>query len=98
MLDDRNRWMASLPTAASALVTDLADVRVRGYLKEHPDVVAHALDQITAAVEEVRAVVDRERAAGKWGPLEADVAAEHDEAAAEFADHSCDCPFCICAT
>jgi hypothetical protein len=90
--------MGSLQTATSALVADLADVRVRGYLKEHPDVVAYGLDQVAAAVEEVRAIVNRERAAGKWGPLEGDVAAEHDEAAAAFADHACDCPFCLCGT
>ncbi|MFF0052581.1 MULTISPECIES: hypothetical protein [unclassified Streptomyces] len=90
--------MASLQTAGSALVTDLADVRVRGYLKEHPDIVAYGLDQLSAAIEEVRAAVDRERAAGKWGSLGADVSEEHDEAAAEYADHSCDCPFCLCGT
>lgn len=94
-MDDTYRRMLSLQTAAAATIEDQADIRVRGYLKEHPDLVAHRLDLLAALIDEVRTVVVRESAAGTWPPLAVDPAAEHAERTAEFADHTCNCLYCL---
>ena len=90
-----NERMFSLQIAASGAITDYSDVAVRGYLKEHPDLIVHRLDLLADMIEQVRTAVIRERNAGQWGALAADPAAEHAVETAEYAKHSCDCDYCL---
>lgn len=90
-----NDRMFSLQIAASGAITDYSDVAVRGYLKEHPDLVVHRLGLLADMIEQVRVAVIRERSAGQWGALAADPAEEHAAESAEYAAHSCDCDFCL---
>src|SRR5690606_12521648 len=63
--------MHSPTIAAQDLIHDWSDTRVRGHLKEHPDLVEHRLNPVTQMTNEIRAVVQRERGDGRWGgPLE----------------------------
>ncbi|MFV8127497.1 hypothetical protein [Streptomyces syringium] len=94
-MDATYQRMLALQTAGAATIEDQADVRVRGYLKEHPDLVAHRLDLLAALIDEVRTAVARERAAGTWPPLAADPATEHAERTAEYAAHTCTCLYCL---
>lgn len=89
--------MHSLTIAAQDLIHDWSDTRVRGHLKEPPDLVEHRLNLVTQMTDWVRAVVQRERGDGRWGgPLEdIDPAEEHAEEVAEHMDHECDCPYCL---
>lgn len=91
--------MHSLTIAAQDLIHDWSDTRVRGHLKEHPDLVEHRLNLVTQMTNEIRAVIHRERGDGRWGgPLEdIDPGEEHNDAVAEYADHECDCPYCLMA-
>ncbi|MFE7566887.1 hypothetical protein ACFU76_07965 [Streptomyces sp. NPDC057539] len=92
-----NDDMASLQTAATAAIADFADVTVRGYLKEHPDLVVHRLDLLASMIERVRIAVIRDRAASPCPPHPC-VAAEHAEMVAEYTEHTCDCDFCLCGS
>ena len=47
--------MASLTVAAMGAITDLSDLQVRGYLKEHPAHVLHRLDLLADMIARVRA-------------------------------------------
>jgi len=92
--------MYSLTVAASAAVTDLSDVAVRGYLKEHPAVVAYRLDLLEQMIAVVR---DRARAEDlTWrrrdvqeGLAIPDPAAEHAGRVTEFSEHDCSCDWCL---
>jgi hypothetical protein len=87
-----------LTVAASGMITDYSDVRVRGYLKEHPAFVAYRLGLLEHAIAAVRRQAAAEEM--KWGPDEAppapaEIDAEHHELVAEFAAHSCNCEWCL---
>lgn len=85
-----------LTVATKALVTHFGDVAVRGYIKEHPDSIDHVLDIVSAAVEKVRAAVAADRATGTFPPLpREEVIGEHVDMVVEYAEHSCDCEFCL---
>ncbi|MBE4790704.1 hypothetical protein HW846_46530 [Streptomyces sp. NE06-02F] len=83
--------------AAHAVIDDYMDVRVRGHLKDHPDVVAYRLSELQHVIDNVRQVVDRERAAGKWGEAIGvlDAAGDLRDATEWFLGHRCDCDHCI---
>lgn len=86
-----------LEVAASSAITDYADVLVRGYLKEHPALVAYRLDLLADVIEVVRASVARETANGRWEGCDPfSPADEHHQAVAEFAAHTCNCEWCRC--
>ncbi|GAA3268017.1 hypothetical protein GCM10010493_50490 [Streptomyces lavendulae subsp. grasserius] len=88
--------MHDLTVAAHRLVSDWADVRVRGYLKWHPDLVAYRLELLEKALAEIRKTVETERADNRWdGPL-ADCDADFNSEAMDFVEHSCDCEWCLC--
>ncbi|MFB7675254.1 hypothetical protein ACFC26_27970 [Kitasatospora purpeofusca] len=92
---DINAAMDSLQVAATALITDYSDIAVRGQLAEHPDLVDHRLGLMAEMLVAVRAAVDAERADGGWPVLRGHPGAEHDQLAAEYAHHRCDCPHCF---
>ncbi|MFD0353658.1 hypothetical protein ACFVHW_07895 [Streptomyces sp. NPDC127110] len=94
-MSDVNNTLDAVQIAAHKLTADLADVLVRGYLKEHPSMVAFRLGVLAGAVDQVRTAVKAERAEGRWPQLTADPAAEHERARARFAGHHCDCPYCL---
>ncbi len=83
--------------AAQAVIGDYMDVRVRGYLKDHPDAVAYYLGELQHALDTVRQAAERERAAGKWGaPVSVlDTCEEAREETEKFLTHRCDCDYCI---
>ncbi|MFK0238207.1 hypothetical protein [Streptomyces vinaceus] len=93
-MSDLNNTLDAVQIAAHGLVEDLADVLVRGHLKEHPSLVAFRLGVVTGAVDQVRTTVKTERNSGRWPHLKADPAAEHERDRAAFAGHHCDCPYC----
>jgi hypothetical protein len=96
--DDRrdvDEAIDSLTVAASGLITDWADAVVRGYLKDHPDDVACRLGLVADMLDVVRAAVSREQADGSWGPRNGDPLAGHLELVAQFAEHTCDCEWCV---
>jgi hypothetical protein len=86
----------SVTIATGGMLTDYADILVRGYLKEHPALVAYRLDVITAVIEIVRQQVDHELATKPdWGPCgTAEAAADHLERVAEYVEHTCTCEWC----
>ncbi|MBB4931411.1 hypothetical protein F4561_002231 [Lipingzhangella halophila] len=90
-----NDEMDALAVAAHGAITDFSDVNVRGYLKEHPDLVEHRLDLLTDMVDHVRATISQERAAGQWAQLPECPRADHIDQAAEYAEHTCCCPYCF---
>ncbi|MFI5867700.1 hypothetical protein [Streptomyces sp. NPDC051546] len=93
-MSDVNNTLDAVQIAAHGMVTDLADVLVRGHLKEHPSLVAYRLGVVTGAAEQVRTVVKAERATGRWPHAAADPALDHERDRAAFAAHHCDCPYC----
>lgn len=94
-MNEINRQMERLTVAAHATITDYADTRVRGHLREHPDLVAHRLDELTNMIQTVRETVERERATGQWEALDTAPAAQLDNETAEYGNHVCDCPHCL---
>jgi hypothetical protein len=90
-----NELIDNLTVAASGLITDWSDVIVRGYLKGHPDDVACRLGLVADMLGTVRAAVSREQADGNWGPRNGDPLDEHLELVAQFAEHTCDCEWCV---
>ncbi|MGW6941388.1 hypothetical protein ACWGF3_20650 [Streptomyces xanthophaeus] len=93
-MSDVNNTLDAVQIAAHGMVVDLADVLVRGHLKEHPSLIAFRLGVVSGAVDQVRTVVQAERHSGRWPRLAADPAAEHERERAVFAGHHCDCPYC----
>jgi hypothetical protein len=92
--------MASLTVAAMGAITDLSDVQVRGYLKEHPAHVLHRLDLLTDMIGRVcsRALEEevawrREEVANGWDLP--DPAADHAQMVAEYREHEGCCPWCL---
>ncbi|MGY0466900.1 hypothetical protein ACW14Y_42575 (plasmid) [Kitasatospora sp. cg17-2] len=92
---DINAAMDSLQVAATALITDYSDIAVRGQLAEHPDLVDHRLTLVAEMLAAVRAAVAAERVDGGWPALRVHPGARHDQLAAEYAGHYCDCPHCF---
>lgn len=92
-----NELMDRLTVAASDAISDFADCRDRGYLKEHPDAVLVRLAVLTDMIGTVRAVAARELAAGKWGNLAADPEAHRTliDAGIEYGNHTCNCDYCL---
>jgi hypothetical protein len=91
-----DQQMCGLTVAAGHLITDWSDVRVRGYLKEHPDLVEHRLKLLEAALATVRSQVEAERAAGSWGgPLDEPLERDFRDSVRDFVAHSCDCEWCL---
>lgn len=90
-----NNTMLSLQVAAARAIEDWSDIRVRGYLKEHPDAVAHRVELLAEMVEELRAAVAQDRQAGQCPPLGDAAAEEHMDEVAEFAAHTCGCGYCL---
>lgn len=90
-----------LTVAASGVITDYTDVMVRGYLKEHTDFVTFRLDILQAVINAVRTQAAAEqlewrRSDVSTGPPDPD--REHHEQVAEYADHSCNCEWCLHGT
>jgi len=81
--------------AASCVMTDYGDVLVRGYLKQHPAVVAYRLDVLADVMQVVRNQVARELAQDDLPSCDpADAANDHHEEVAEYAAHTCNCEWC----
>lgn len=95
-MDDTSLEMHDLTAAAHMLITDWADVQVRGYLKEHPDIVENRLERLERALERIRLKVDAERAANVWPGRVAEPDLDFNTAAMDFAEHSCNCEWCLC--
>ncbi|KOV10729.1 hypothetical protein ADK60_37470 [Streptomyces sp. XY431] len=92
---DINSAMDSLQVAATALIADYSDIATSGRLAEHPDLVDHRLGLVLEMLAAVQAAVQAERASGEWPALRGHPGAEHDQLAAEYAHHNCDCPHCF---
>ncbi|MFB8201230.1 hypothetical protein [Kitasatospora purpeofusca] len=92
---DINAQMDSLQVAATALITDYSDIATQGCLAEHPDQVDHRLGLVMEMLAAVQAAVKAERADGAWPVLRGHPGAEHDQRAAEYAHHWCDCQHCL---
>ncbi|MFD9061452.1 hypothetical protein ACFVZ3_08040 [Kitasatospora purpeofusca] len=92
---DINARMDSLQVAATGLITDFSDIATHGRLAEHPDLIDHRIGLVIEMLAAVQAAVDTERASGEWPALGAHPGAEHDQLAAEYAQHWCDCPHCF---
>lgn len=97
-IEDVNNKMLELSAAASGAITHWSDVRVRGYLKEHPDIVEQSVTRLERMLAEVRNRIAVERARDLWnGPLPEGAAAEHfTECVTAFVEHSCNCDWCLC--
>ncbi|MEV6580211.1 hypothetical protein AB0M92_18835 [Streptomyces sp. NPDC051582] len=95
-MSDIDIHMHDLTAAAHMLVTDWADVQVRGYLKEHPDIVEYRLGMAEKALREIRAKVEAELAANLWPGRVADPDLDFNTAATDYAEHSCNCEWCLC--
>ncbi|MFJ8208153.1 hypothetical protein [Streptomyces sp. NPDC096033] len=96
-VEDVNNRMLELSAAASDAITHWSDTRVRGYLKEHPDIVEESVVRLEQMLAEVRQRIAVERARDLWGgPLLEGAAADHfANLATAFAEHSCDCEWCL---
>lgn len=97
-IEDVNNRMLEYTAAAHASITDWSDTRVRGYLKEHPDIVEQSVARLEGMLVEVRQQIAIERADNRWGgPLPEGAALEHYvENVNAYAEHSCDCEWCLC--
>lgn len=89
--DELNR----LTVAMHQLSETYGDIRQAGHIKDHPDRIDNALDLISLVVDEVRAVVERERTEVEY-PLvpEEQTAREQQDQVRKFAAHRCDCDWC----
>ena len=91
-----NDSMKSLTVAATAAIEDYADVLVRGYLKEHPASVLYRLSLLEEITQTVRARAELELRDGRWdGGDPFDPAYEHRQRVAEYAEHACNCEWCL---
>ncbi|MYV77748.1 hypothetical protein GT352_28020 [Streptomyces sp. SID1046] len=97
-IEDVNNLMLDYTAAAHAAITDWADIKVRGYLKEHPDIVEQSVAYLEVMLAELRKQIAVERADNRWaGPLPADAALEDFiDRATDYAEHSCNCEWCLC--
>lgn len=95
--EDVSNKMLELTAAAHAAITDWSDTQIRGYLKEHPDIVEESVRRLERMIGGLRAQIAAERADNRWnGPLPEGAAAEqYDEGAQEFAEHRCNCGWCL---
>ncbi|MFI8499415.1 hypothetical protein ACIGFK_13100 [Streptomyces sp. NPDC085524] len=95
---DIDNKMFELSAAASDAITHWADTQIRGYLKEHPDIVEESVRRLERMIGGIRAQIAAERADNRWnGPLLEGAAADHfAELATDYAEHSCDCEWCLC--
>lgn len=85
-----------LTVAMHQLTETYGDVRVTGRIKEHPDRIDNALDLVSLVVEEVRAVVERERIEVEFPLVPEEVTdREQEDQVRKFAAHSCDCDWCL---
>lgn len=96
-IEDVNNKMLELTAAAHTAITDWSDIRVRGYLKDHPDIVEQSVTRLERMLAGLRAQIAVERADNRWGgPLPDGAAAEqYDEGVREFAEHRCNCDWCL---
>ncbi|MFD7705615.1 hypothetical protein [Streptomyces sp. NPDC059786] len=89
--DSIERVQDRLTVASQVLVTAYADLRVRGYDKE-PSAIAAALDDMEALVKSLRAAkfgADGQPEVGRVDLI---------EEASDYAEHTCNCPFCLHGT
>ena len=98
--DTVSQAMCSLTAAASGAITDYSDVMVRGYLKEHPDIVAHRLDLLAQMIAVIRRRVLVEEVSWRRADVAngfalPDPAAVHAESVAEFVSHDGCCAWCL---
>lgn len=88
-----DQQMYELTVASGLLIADWSDIRVRGHLTEHPDLVEHRLKLLEAALRTVRHQVESER---PWSVLPSDSPQEDfDDSVRDFVEHSCDCEWCL---
>jgi hypothetical protein len=92
--------MFCLTVAAHGAIVDWSDLKVRGYLKEHPALTAYRLDALELMIARVREALSaeeirwrRDQVANGWTPPDPD--AEHHQQVAEFAAHAGCCPYCL---
>lgn len=97
-IEDVNNRMLEYTAAASAAITHWSDTRVRGYLKEHPDIVEQSVARLEGMLAEVRSRIAAERADNLWsGPLPDGAALEeYVDLVNAYAEHSCNCEWCLC--
>lgn len=97
-IEDVNNKMLELSAAAGDAITHWSDTRVRGYLKEHPDIVEQSVTRLEQMLAEVRQQIAIERADNRWGgALPEDAALEHYvENVNAYTEHSCNCEWCLC--
>ncbi|MFD4740576.1 hypothetical protein ACFWNQ_24910 [Streptomyces virginiae] len=96
-IEDTNRHMLDLTAAAHTAITDWSDIRVRGYLKEHPDLVEQNVTRLEDMLATIRQRIAAERADNLWGgPLpEGAATQQYAEGTQEFAKHRCNCGWCL---
>lgn len=95
-IEEVENAMASLTVAASDTIGNYADTRVRGYLKEHPDIIEHRLDLLTLMIDQVHAAVAREREAHQFPPIErSELDSAHAKYVTEYEAHTCTCGYCL---
>ncbi|NUV60655.1 hypothetical protein [Streptomyces sp. CAI-85] len=91
--------MGRFLTACNAIASDYADTRIRGYLKTHPDAISVFLNEVERVAAEVRAQVTREQESAQWIAKGWDPKArgleELTQSAAEYAEHTCSCEYCL---
>lgn len=98
-IDDIETQMINLTTAAHTAITDWSDTQVRGYLKEHPDIVEQSVTPLERMLTTLRERIAAERANNQWGGPLPEGADTHDfaERTTSFAEHTCNCDWCLCS-
>lgn len=87
-MSELDHWWDRFTVASNVLVGAWTDLRVRGYDKE-PNLIAASLDDIEGLVQELRKAgfgAEGDPAVGR---------AELIEAALEYGEHTCTCPYCV---
>lgn len=91
-----DQHLDELTVACQQLIETVGDLRVRGYLKDHPDDVAHSAGLVEAMLAEVRTAVEKERQSPDIRSLPSGEAARaHASRAAEYGAHRCRCGWCL---
>jgi hypothetical protein len=91
---------ACLTVAFNRVLDADGDIHWRGYLKEHPDLIAYGIDMLENLIACVRRQAAAEEA--KWRRHDVadgtayDAGAEHHQEVAEFMAHQCNCEWCRC--
>jgi hypothetical protein len=81
--------------ACQQLIETIGDLRVRGFIKEHPEYIEHSAGLVAVMLVEIRGGLARERAAAEFPPLPDGLAASvHAERTADFGQHRCNCGWC----